>query len=228
MANLINTVDIWLLDTVTLSASSYDWEAVISIEEQQRANRFHFKEDQRAFIIYHACKRIILSHYLEMAPKEIVIELQEKGKPFIKNEALAFNLSHTKEMGLLAVSSHVDIGVDIEKIKASANYLEIAKRFFHPEEYDHLVKIENIHDQQKTFFMVWTAKEAILKATGQGIAAGLHHFSVWQDSSHPQRLKHTHPNPIALARLEVPEHYVAALAIAGEIKPIVYRTLSLP
>ena len=224
---LLNAVDIWILDYKKLSPLSYDWESLLSIEEHQRANRFHFENDKHSFIVYHACKRLILSEYLKQAPKEIVISFQEKGKPFLKNTPLTFNLSHTKEMAILAVSSDVEVGVDIEKIKNSADYLAIAKRFFHPDEYHQLMNTENPQKQLDTFFTLWTAKEAILKATGEGIAAGLNNFSVQHDDSHPKILKHTYSRDIALTLLQTPANYVAVLAITGEKKSIVYRELSI-
>ena len=79
------TVDIWFLDYSKLSLLPYNWIQWLSMEEQQRADRFHFEKDKHAFIIYHACKRLILSNYLQQVPQEIIISIDKKGKPFIKN-----------------------------------------------------------------------------------------------------------------------------------------------
>ena len=220
---ILNTpVELWFLDYAKLSSLSYDWNALISTEEHQRANRFHFENDKRSFMIYHACKRLILSHYLHQRPKDIRLSVQEKGKPFLKDSPLTFNLSHTKEMAVLAIARHVEIGVDIEKIKTSAHYLDIAKRFFHPEEYQQLLNIENTEEQQKTFFILWTAKEAILKATGEGITAGLDSFCV---QAKPTGLTHTHPGTMALVRLEAPPTYIASLAALTKQVSTVYRDI---
>jgi len=221
--NLHDTVDVWFLDKEKLSTLSYHWEDVISAEEQQRANRFHFIEDKQAFIIYHACKRLILSSYLKISPQDIKIFLQEKGKPFLKNSSLTFNLSHTKDAAILAVTNDTEVGVDLEKIKTSSNYLDIAKRFFHPEEYTQLESVNNEQKQQKLFLLLWTAKEAILKATGEGIAAGLNSFCIQSLTHDEAELKHTYPSNIALSRLVVPDNYVASLAVIGAQKSILYR-----
>lgn len=223
--HLLNTVDIWLLDIEKLSKISYDWENILSAEEVQRANRFYFEKDKQIFIMLHACKRLALSSYLEQPPEKIRFFFQEKGKPFLKDTLLTFNLSHTKEMAILAISTDVEIGVDIEKIKTNVNYLDIAKRFFHPDEYHHLTKIEDFQKQQQFFYLLWTAKEALLKATGEGIAAGLNHFSVQQDNTHPKILKHTYLNHITLSPLQTPENFIATLAITGKQKPILYRDI---
>ena len=225
--SLLNSVELWFFDNEKLSQLSYDWGKNLSTEEQQRAHRFHFESDQRSFMIYHSCKRLILSCHLNKEPKDIVISFQEKGKPFLKDEPLTFNLSHTKEMAVLAVANGVEIGVDIEKIKTSANYLDIAKRFFHPDEYQQLMEFEDAQQQQQQFYILWTAKEAILKATGEGIAAGLNKFSVQQHLSNLDELKHTYPETITLMPLSVPDNYVATLAIVGEKRPLIYREFSV-
>lgn len=225
--NTLNSVDIWFLDNAKLAALSYDWINVLSTEEQQRANRFHFEKDKHSFIVYHACKRLILSKYLEKNTNEIVIAFQDKGKPFVKNESITFNLSHTKEAAVFAVSQEVEIGVDIEKVKPFKNYLDIAKRFFHPDEYSQLLNIANVQQQQRQFFTIWTAKEAILKATGEGIAAGLNSFSVHQNLSKPDELDHSYAENIALIPLKTPDDYVATLALIGEKRPLIYREFSV-
>lgn len=222
-----NPVEIWFLDYKKLSQLSHDWKSVLSEEEKQRADRFYFENDKDRFIIYHACKRIILSNYLKQKPREIIIFLQKNGKPFLKNTPLHFNLSHTKEMAILAVSKDVEIGIDIEKINPSTDYLGIAKRFFHVREYQQLLKTKDAQMQQQQFFVLWTAKEAILKATGEGITAGLDNFSVHYDCAHPNLLTHTHANNIALVSLKALYNHVATLAITQKVKPVVYRELSI-
>ncbi len=125
------------------------------------------------------------------------------------------------------MSQSVEIGVDIEKIKNSMDYLNIAKRFFHPDEYSTLLQITNLQQQQRAFFVLWTAKEALLKATGEGIAAGLSSFSIQQDTFNPLVFNHNYSSNITLTSLQAPNNYVATLAIVGENKPILYRELSI-
>ncbi len=223
MNPLINCVDIWLLNKASLSSLPHHWEEAITTEEQQRANRFHFAEDRSSFVLYHACKRIILSSYLQLSPKKIDLSIQENGKPFLKNKELFFNLSHTRDYAILAVSRDVEVGVDIEKYKKSSNHLDIAKRFFHSDEYQYLLKIEDEKKQQEAFFVFWTAKEAIIKATGEGIAAGLNHFCVKLDLFFMPVLKHTCPRELSLICLSAPVGYAASLASLGSQPSIFYR-----
>lgn len=227
MIDISNAIHVWLLDKEKLSPLSFNWKSVLSFEEQERANRFHFDNDKQSFTLYHACKRIILAQYLNASPNEIEISFKDKGKPFLKDAPITFNLSHTKEMALLAVSHNIEIGIDIEKIKDTDNFMPIAKRFFHPNEYQAIEKINDREQQLTYFFKLWTAKEAILKATGEGISGGLERFFINLDSSQATELKHSHLNTIKLFSLQTPTSYVAHLAMMGVSRPIFYKNFSL-
>lgn len=214
-----NNIDIWFLDKKLLYPLREDWHIFLSEEEKSRANKFHFSEDKSSFALYHACKRLILADYLNQSPQEIIFSTQEKGKPFLQNQKIKFNLSHTKEMAMLAVAVDIEVGIDIEKVKTTSDYLTIAKRFFHLEEYEFLKNIGNTAQQQNAFFEIWTAKEAVLKATGEGIAAGMNTFNV---QTNP--IKHNSVT-ITLSRLKAPAAYKAAIAALSDEISITYRQL---
>lgn len=223
---LNNTVDIWYLYKSQLLSLPFNWRKILSTEELSRADRFRFDEDKETFTIYHACKRIILAKYLKKLPHEIEISIRDTGKPFLKNNELFFNLSHTKNVAIFAVTLHTEIGVDIEYIKKTNNFLEIAKRFFHQNEYK---KLKNMPDaeQQDYFYLAWTAKEAILKATGQGISAGLNSFWIAPHLSEKHLLTHSYPQNITLLRLNSPKNYLASLAILENQKMVRYQKFTL-
>lgn len=225
---LANTVDIWMLDNQKLSGISYDWRNILSEEELLRADRFHFDKDKNAFVIYHACKRLILADYLKKIPKEISILTQEKGKPFLKDNLLSFNLSHTKNIAVLAVTYNAEIGVDIEYMKKMDNFLDIAKRFFHKKEYQFLQSISNIDEQYDNFYLLWTAKEALLKATGEGISGGLNNFYVTLPAAKNNVLVHSYSKKITLLRLDSPQNHFASLAILGDLRVVCYKNFTLP
>ena len=85
------------------------------------------------------------------------------SKPFIKN-APYFNISHSGDIIICAISKNYEIGIDIEKIKPIK--IENFKSILSKED---LKFIKNQKDHSKAFFEIWTKKEAILKAIGTGI-----------------------------------------------------------
>lgn len=111
---------------------------------------------------------------------DTTIAVGEKGKPyFLYNENLHFSISHTKSH--IAIALHdKEIGIDIENTRKCN--LNLAKRYFHSEEYIYLSSLPK-EEQDEAFTKIWTQKEAFVKCTGEGIAGGFNKFSVIVDSS---------------------------------------------
>ncbi len=80
--------------------------------------------------------------------------------------------SHSGEHLLLACGRDVRLGVDLERMRARPRALELAQRFFDPEEAARLEATAPAL-QHEAFVRLWCAKEAVLKAHGRGIAFGL-------------------------------------------------------
>lgn len=109
--------------------------------------------------------------------------ISEQGKPFCQNIAqLHFNHSHSQTHYALAYSLDIqNIGVDIEDLERQANFLGLAKRCFHADELAFWLN----HQQDKLlWFKIWTAKEAIVKASGIGIRINLNTINTHIDKSH--------------------------------------------
>lgn len=115
------------------------------------------------------CAKAVLCRFL----KEIyhmdsfTIEVSEKGKPYIPNSKIHFNLSHSGDL-VLCVSGENEIGCDVEVI---GEYREnIVSRYFSLPEQERLSLSEN---KEKDFTKLWTLKESILKYSGEGMSGGL-------------------------------------------------------
>jgi 4'-phosphopantetheinyl transferase len=147
--------------------------ATLSVDEHERAMRFHFEKDKDRFIAAHGILRNLLGKYLEMNPSMIQFEYNSNGKPLLKpnqgSSILDFNLSHSGTIAVYAISCCGKIGVDIELIRHDIEVMEIGKRFFSEAEFNILKRFQ--HDKiHELFFQFWTRKEAILKAMGAGIS----------------------------------------------------------
>lgn len=151
------------------------WQC-LSVAEQDRANRFIREQDKQAYVVSHAMLRFILARYLASDPGAVIIEVDKQGKPYLPDSnSLYFNLSHSKQRALVAVSQGHEVGVDIEYKSQKPDLLAIAERFFAYEEY---IYIKCHQDQVLAFYQIWTAKEAYVKAQGKGLAYGLSRFCV--------------------------------------------------
>ena len=109
---------------------------------------------------------------------DLTIARTEKGKPyFLNNNSVHFSVSHSGGIFACAFSDEV-IGIDIQEYKNRPDEEErcrkIARRFFHPDEMDALDA-----DTVSAFYNIWTAKEAYVKLTGQGIDGDFAEFCIF-------------------------------------------------
>ena len=114
------------------------------------------------------------------------------GKPILaKNNShppLQFNVSHSHHLGLYAFAySDYGIGIDLELIRPISNIISLAKRFFTEKEASYLESLSP-QEQIETFFRFWTAKEAYLKATGEGLV-GLDNIEVMVSANNSNNTK---------------------------------------
>lgn len=175
------SVDVWLFPLQHSLDMLNRMQQTLSSGEKQRAARLTKKADGDHYIAAHGILRVLLGLYMKIDPEKLAFNSDANGKPSldtrITKKNLHFNLSHSHEYGLLAVSLDSAVGVDLEYIKKQAAFLKIAKRFFTPAEYKALQKTPK-DLQKEAFFTGWCRKEALLKALGTGIAGGLNRVQV--------------------------------------------------
>ena len=154
--------------------------AVLSTDEYERAERFQFAKDQQRYMVGRACLRLLLAHYLEGDrgnPHSIALQYGPHGKPELVGPvnvtSLKFNLAHSDQLALVALTRDHALGVDLERIRPLAALDRVAERYFAPEESAALRDLP-MPARQVAFFRCWTRKEAYLKARGVGLSADLH------------------------------------------------------
>lgn len=159
---------VWILD----DASKPDrcWE-LLSRDERKRALCFHKRSDADRFIVCRAALRQILGGYLDVPPETVKLAYNAHGKPFLNDafSSLEFNVSHSGTVALIAVTRDHPIGIDIEVITNDFPVTEMASEVFSPGELARFFQLP-ADAKQIEFFRTWVAKEAFLKALGQGLS----------------------------------------------------------
>jgi 4'-phosphopantetheinyl transferase len=154
--------------------------AILSPDETERATHFRFDKHRNRFIVGRAILRSLLGRYLDCPPRQLEFVYGLHGKPALAGhfaEALHYNLAHSEDLLLVAVTRIGAIGVDVEQIRAVSEADDLVERFFSPRE-NGLFKILSANEKNIAFFNLWTRKEAWLKATGEGIAHSLNRVEV--------------------------------------------------
>jgi len=192
--------------------------------ELERAGRFHFEKHRGHFIVARGFLRSVVARYLGTQPEGLRFSYGAFGKPALEPEhALRFNLSHSNEVALLAVTLDAELGVDVEHIRADFASEDIARRFFSRAEVDVFNALPP-EERVAAFFRCWTRKEAYIKATGRGMSQPLDGFDVTLGSGDDVALLRTEDGSHERWRLvdiAVGAGYAGALAVekpAGNIR----------
>jgi 4'-phosphopantetheinyl transferase len=163
----------------------------LSPDERTKAERFCFPRDRDRSIAARAVLRLILSRYLDVKPAHLRFCYNPFGKPALTGEpgadALHFNMSHSGELALYAVTREHEIGVDVEHVREDFASEQIAKRFFSPSEVAMLHALP-LNMRTRGFFNCWTRKEAYIKARGEGLSLPLDWFDVSLTPGEPAAL----------------------------------------
>lgn len=201
--------------------------ADLSHDERRQASRFAFETHRRRYVAAHGILRNILGRYLRLtAAKLRFLREEPHGKPRLADGCgdgrLWFNMSHSDESALFAVTWGREVGVDIERIRPDVAAGRIAERFFASGEVAALRSLPE-SEQPKAFFRCWTRKEAYLKATGRGLSLPLRQFEVSVAPGQPAALLSAGDDPEEAARwslrdLDVGSDFAAALCVEGEVR----------
>jgi 4'-phosphopantetheinyl transferase len=175
-------IDVYFID-VTVADDVVDALAnLLTTAERARADRYRFSDDRRRSIVARASTRHFLGRSLGSDPATLVIDEEEFGKPVLRGREIEFNASHSGDVVALAFARDTRVGIDVERRRPLNDPIALARRYFSAEE---LAIVEGAADSGDAFFAIWTAKEAIVKASGKGVATGdLHGFTV--PFRHPQ------------------------------------------
>ncbi len=165
--------------------------SLLSNDEHQRAERYLFAKHRARFIASRAQTRMILARYTGLQPEQIQLSYNAFGKPMLElqssSDVVHFNVSHSHDLGLVAVTEGCEIGVDIEKVRPDIDYVHISRQFFSPGEVERLLNLP-VEAQVEAFYNIWTRKEAFIKGRGTGLSTPLDQFEVSLTVDTPARL----------------------------------------
>jgi 4'-phosphopantetheinyl transferase len=212
-----NTIHVW---TANLDRSSYELcrlEDTLSLDERERAARFHFARDRGRFIASRGILRDILARYLGRSASALSFSYGPLGKPALIDDCAAdlrFNLSHSGNVALYAVAPHREIGIDVERIDSRFIEDGIEEKFFSRNEVAKLSSLQ-ASERLRAFFNCWTRKEAYVKARGGGLQISLQSFEVSLAPDEESVFLSKGEAGWSLLALPLGRDYAAAVAIEG-------------
>jgi len=197
-------------------------ERLLCPAEKLRAGKFVFDKHRRRFIAGRGFLRNILGGYLNQQAVNLEFSYGPQGKPALVSsgihDTLYFNVSHSHEMALYAISRNRQVGVDVEYLRAKHDVENIAQRYFYRGECDVIDSLP-VEKKKEAFFKAWTVKEAYAKATGEGLSV-LEQVETSLSPDGPATLLNIHGHSGAAAcwlsrQIPLPPDYMAALVVDG-------------
>lgn len=171
-------------------------EADLPMEDRERAAGFLRPQAAERWAASRWALRRALSAYLGEPPAQIEIVSGENGKPRLAGGQLEFNLSHSGDLALIAVSRERSVGVDVEQVEPARDLLTLAERVLGAEEVAR-VRAAAPAERAAVFYDAWVRHEARLKCLGTGLTGT------------------PAASPVALQSLDVAPGYAAAVAVSG-------------
>ena len=219
----VDEVHVWAASLEQPAATVRALESLLSLRELNRAERFRNERDRRRYVVAHGILRRVLASYRQADPRTLRFTIGENGKPALSDErgttALCFNLSHTEDLALIAVTLGREIGVDVERVRPISELDSIVESYFTSRERDTLRAMESTA-RRDAFYRCWTRKESYAKATGGDLSIALGGFDTMLSSGPADLPALRAPRDASgwnLYELLPADGYVGAVAIDGPV-----------
>jgi 4'-phosphopantetheinyl transferase len=161
-------VHIWIADLAQPAELAGRLEQMLCPDERRRAARWCSEAKRRRFVVSHAALRIVLGHHLQKEANEVEISLSEAGKPYLADSSgVSFNMSHSHELAVIAVTRDRNVGIDIEYVTPQPRVLWALRPYLSADEVV-LLSMTPPGERNRRMLGYWVAREAVFKAFGRG------------------------------------------------------------
>jgi 4'-phosphopantetheinyl transferase len=204
-------VHVWRATVDTRPAVLDVLARTLDAAEAARTERFRFERHRLRHTFRRGMLRLLLGRYLGADPARLRFNVNAFGKPSLAgmpSTRMTFNLSHSEDAVVIAITEGRDLGVDVEAIRTVSDAEAIARRHFAAAERDRLAGAA-ANERDRVFLRLWTRKEAYVKAEGRGLSIPLDSFDV---SAANSRVR-SDVAEWSLFDLSLPEGYVGAVAV---------------
>jgi len=212
-----NNVHLWNARLDRLPVEVAELETLLSEDELQRANRFHFRIHRSRFIAGRGILRLTLARYLRQNPRELAFIYSEFGKPSLLNSSgcrLEFNAAHCEDRLIVAVALR-PVGIDLEILRAIPELESMAEQVFSAEELTAWGQ-RAASDKLCLFLKLWTRKEALLKGIGFGIARHVKEVSTFFETGDVLRIPKALTQDTWSVHTEVGSSFIQSVATPGQ------------
>ncbi len=206
-------VHIWKVDVEESFSLLDELTRLLQPEEIKRAERYYRETDKKKAIIYRAALRKIIAAYLKCPAQNIKFGLTATNKPFITDQpGINFNISHSGNCLIIAVAQ-TELGADVEMINNNFNFNEVLDDNFSKDEITFIKEKDSIN----RFYLVWTRKEAITKASGKGLEEDMKLIPGLSGKQFADKKIVALPGDVIVTSFMADNHHIASIAIVSQL-----------
>lgn len=198
---------------------------ILSVSEKEQAKRYYTPLLTKRYVISHGILRHILSYYAKQPTHSLKFVNNKYGKPFLKNSSIQFNMSHSHNMVYYIVAHDHKVGIDIEFHDHTIDVTALSELVLTPRE---ITLLESFcpRERYKTFYTLWTKKEALVKAIGEGLSYPINSIEAMSIVSYDNITLTSSDNnakqKLYIYTLRSTPNYSGAIAIETKVDKIVY------
>ncbi|MDB5033194.1 MAG: phosphopantetheinyl transferase [Chlorobi bacterium] len=216
------TVHVWTCSSDSEIIRDCTFDAILTPTEKEMAGRFRRDAESGSYKMGRALSRIVAASYLRIDPLQIKFERSPCGKPSItvpSDTNLHFNLSRSGDMAIVAVMYEMEIGIDLEKVRAIPDWETIARYYLTNGERSFVERCEP-WERDRAFLTCWVRKEAYVKAIGTGVTVSLDRIDTLRSDGADGEADGNR-ECYAICDLDLGPLYTCAVAALGPIDEII-------
>ena len=208
--------------------------ALLDDAEHERYTSCRYEPSRERFLVGCALTKAAVAAARGISPHDVTLDRtcsgcgQPHGKPQVTGD-LELSVSHSGDRVAVAVArTSTPIGVDVEeadgRVRGGDDPAALERYVLSEAELTEFAAGSAPDDRRRNFLVVWTRKEAVLKATGDGLRVPLHDLVVAAPAKQPRVLAWPYPDPpdrVSMQDLDVGPGYVAALAVLGRCDEVI-------
>jgi 4'-phosphopantetheinyl transferase len=162
------------------SETVHNLARILSTEEEHRVARYATTLLRQRATVRFARRRQIAASLFDVAPEDLISIRDITGRPrflLSSGDFVDVNSSHCGGVALVAMSTSRRLGVDVEAAPELSPIDKLASWIENERDHEQVREMAS-NERVDAYLRIWTRKEAYLKATGEGIGAGVKHVNV--------------------------------------------------
>lgn len=203
---------------------------LLNQNEKRRAENILIEKNRKMFIKCRSILKLLLSNLVGIKTDNLEIYEGVNGKPYLNQKDVFFNVSHSGDCFVIAITHLGPIGIDVEQKNRIMDCSKIKSFLFSESELKLFDCLEQ-ESKQEAMINAWTRKESFFKALGSGLTSPLKELEVnFVSGSEPSIQKigwgNDEKENWKMISLDINEEYIGVISVQTRVENPVLTELT--